>query len=250
MLNHADKKRKNKLIKKEIIKKALNFIKKEYENEATGHDYWHTYRVWKLSKFIAKNEKNKKKILKKNIEKNKERNKEKNKEKKLDLFLLEISAILHDLDDWKFSNSNNCYEKTEKFLKNLGLEKTEIKKIIDIINEISFKGSFRKPKKIEAQIVQDADRLDAIGAIGIARTFAYGGYKKRAIYDPNIKPEKIKDFEHYKNKKSTTINHFYEKLLLIKNKLNTKTAKEIAKKRHNFLLKFLKEFYDEWNFKF
>ncbi|MEM4397101.1 MAG: HD domain-containing protein [Candidatus Woesearchaeota archaeon] len=244
MLNYSDKKRKNKIIKKEIIKKAFELIKKEYENEATGHDYWHTYRVWKLSKLIAKNEKTKIDKISKIA-----KNKEKNKEKKLDFFLLEISAILHDLDDWKFSNLNNCYEKTEKFLINLGLEKTEIKKIIDIINEISFKGSFRKPKTIEAQIVQDADRLDAIGAIGIARTFAYGGYKKRAIYDPNIKPEKIKDFEHYKNKKSTTINHFYEKLLLIKNNLNTKTAKEIAKKRHKFMLKFLKEFYDEWDLK-
>ncbi|MEM3374746.1 MAG: HD domain-containing protein [Candidatus Woesearchaeota archaeon] len=210
--------------KKEKIQRCLEFIKKEYEKDTSGHDYWHSYRVWKLSKIISKREKI-------------------NLESK---FYIEISAILHDIDDWKFSKS---YEKTIKLLENLDFNKSEIKRIIKIIKEISYKGTFRKPETKEAQIVQDADRLDAIGAIGIARTFTYGGYKKRKIYDPNIKPKKPKNFKDYKKNQSTTINHFYEKLLLIKKNLNTKTAKEIAKKRHNFMVKYLKNFYDEWNLK-
>ncbi len=164
-------------------------------------------------------------------------------------FIIEMAALLHDLDDWKLSPQNDS-SGTDKWLKELHLPSTTIGQIHEIISQVSFKGAGVKTKalSLEAQIVQDADRMDAIGAIGIARTFAYGGNKGRLIYDPEIKPEMHQSFEAYKKTTAPTINHFYEKLLLLKDRLNTTTAKEIAKSRHAFMESFLKQFFAEWNY--
>jgi uncharacterized protein len=163
-------------------------------------------------------------------------------------FIIEIAALLHDVDDWKISADEN-ESRTIAWLRNIKFPEAEIEKIVQIIDQVSFKGAgvATNATSIEAKIVQDADRLDAIGAIGIARTFAYGGNKGRPIYLPGIKPEIHNDFESYKKGTAPTINHFYEKLLLLKNRLNTPTAIEMAKKRHTFMEQFLEHFYMEWN---
>jgi len=219
----------NKIMKKkEIIKKVKDYIKKALGSEPTGHDWWHSWRVWKMSKKIAKKEGG-------------------------DLFIIELAALLHDIADWKFHGGNikAGSEKVRTLLKELRVNNKTIKNICHIIDNISFKGAGVKNriKTKEGKIVQDADRLDVIGAIGIARTFAYGGYKRREIYNPNIKPKLHKSFKEYKNNKGTSINHFYEKILLLKNRLNTKTAMEIAQKRHRFLEEYLKQFFKEWEVK-
>lgn len=167
-----------------------------------------------------------------------------------DLFIIELAALLHDIADWKFYNGDTKAgsKKAKTLLKNLGVDDKTIKYICHIIDNISFKGAGvkNKIKTREGKIVQDADRLDVIGAIGIARTFAYGGHKGREIYNPEIKPKLHKSFKAYKDAKTTSINHFFEKLLLLKNRLNTKTARKIAEKRHKFLENYLKQFFKEW----
>jgi uncharacterized protein len=164
---------------------------------------------------------------------------------------VQLGALLHDIADSKFHNGDeNVGPKTARtFLENQKVEENIIQNVIDIIENISFKGgNFNKKfTSIELEIVQDADRLDAIGAIGIARTFNYGGFKNRAIYDPNVSPNLTMNKEEYKNSESPTLNHFYEKLLLLKDKMNTQTAKKLAEKRHKFMQLFLEEFYAEWN---
>lgn len=211
--------------KEKIIQKVKDYIKKTLRNEPTGHDWWHAWRVWNMAKEIVKKEGG-------------------------DLFIIELAALLHDIADWKFYNGNTKIgsEKAKTLLKKIGVDNKSINHICYIINNISFKGAGvkNKIKTKEGMIVQDADRLDVIGAIGIARTFAYGGFKGREIYNPDIKPKFHKSFKEYKNKKNTSINHFYEKLLLLKNRLNTKTAKRIARKRHQFLEGYLKQFFKEW----
>lgn len=164
-----------------------------------------------------------------------------------DKFIIEMAALLHDLDDWKL-NGNTDISKSKEWLEALDIEQNEIDKILEIIEQVSFKGAGVETKAttLEAKIVQDADRLDAIGAIGIARTFAYGGSIARLIYHPEIKPVMHNSFSTYKNNTAPTINHFYEKLLLLKELLNTNSAKKIAKKRHNFMEVFLDQFYNEW----
>ncbi len=205
------------------IKEVEKIVKKLMNKDFTGHDFFHVERVKKIAFLIAKIE---------NV--------------KVDKELLELIALLHDLDDWKIKKRN-----PKKILEKFGIEKEKISLIINEIKRISFKGAYvnSKPKTIEGKIVQDADRLDALGAIGIARCFATGSKLKKQIYNPSIKPKMHKSFSEYKNSKSTSINHFYEKLLLLKDKMNTKTAKRIASKRQNFMEKFLKEFFDEWEMK-
>ena len=211
-----------------IIQKVKDYIKNNLGSEPTGHDWWHSWRVWKMAKEIAKKEGG-------------------------DLFVIELAALLHDIADWKFYGGNIKIgsEKAKNLLKKLRVDDKTIKHICHIIDNISFKGAKVKNrmKTKEGKIVQDADRLDVIGAIGIARTFAYGGYRRREIYNPNIKPKLHKSFKEYKNNKGTSINHFYEKILLLKNRLNTKTAMEIAQKRHRFLEEYLKQFFKEWEVK-
>jgi uncharacterized protein len=211
--------------KQNIIEKTIEFVKDNLADAEGGHDWWHIYRVWQLSKHIAKNE-------------------------TADLFVVELGALLHDIADSKFYNGDETIgpKKAEEFLKSLNVEQNIIKHIVDIIENISFKGGkhAQKFKSIELDIIQDADRLDAIGAIGIARTFNYGGYKNHLLYDPNIKPNLNMTKEEYKKAQTPTINHFYEKLLLLKEKMNTKTGKEIAENRHKFMEQYLDEFYKEW----
>lgn len=208
-----------------IIEEVKKRVQKELQGETTGHDWWHVYRVWKMAKRIAKEER-----------------------LALDMFVIELAALLHDIADWKFYKEKSQSSKIREVLLGLKIDRKVSKKIIDIAQNISFKGAgvTSKMESIEGKIVQDADRLDALGAIGIARAFAYGGYKHRSIYEPEKKPIHHKSFEEYK-RGTTTINHFYEKLLLLKDRVNTKTAKKIAEARHRFMEKFLKRFFREWN---
>lgn len=206
----------------EAISLTENYVRSLFENDFTGHDWWHVNRVRNMALKIAGNEGG-------------------------DRFIIEMSALLHDVDDWKI-NTDGISSKTADWLKNIKIPDSVSNHILDVIEQVSFKGAGVKNEavSIEAKIVQDADRLDAIGAIGIARTFAYGGSKQRPIYLPEIKPELHDNFESYKKTTAPTINHFYEKLLLLKNRLNTKTAIEIAKNRHTFMETFLEQFFEEW----
>jgi len=205
--------------------KTEKFVREIFKNEGSGHDWWHVCRVRKYALKIAETEGG-------------------------NLFLIELAALLHDLDDWKLKNTTS-ENTTRKWLNHLKLKEEISEQVLRIISQVSFKGAgvSTKPTTIEAKIVQDADRLDAIGAIGIARTFAYGGSKGRLIYDPEIQPVLHNDFETYKNNTAPTINHFYEKLLLLKSRMNTKTGKKMAENRHCFIENFLKQFFNEWKVK-
>jgi uncharacterized protein len=171
-----------------------------------------------------------------------------------DVFVVTLAALLHDIADWKFYNGDDKAgsQVTRELLRKYDIAKTVLDHVCHIVDNVSFKGAKEENgiNTIEGQVVQDADRLDALGAIGIARVFAYGGSAGREIYNPNIKPTINMDFEAYKKNNSSSINHFYEKILLIKDRLNTKTAKEIAEKRHQFLLRYLDQFYEEWEAKY
>lgn len=209
-----------------IIKNTIKFVKKELANAETGHDWFHIERVYKNTKLIAKSE-------------------------NVDLFIVELAALLHDIADSKFHNGDETIgpKKAKEFLIFQKLDANIIEHIINIITNMSFSKSLDNDVKfnsLELQVVQDADRLDAIGAIGIARTFNYGGYKNRTIYNPKIRPNLNFTKDEYKKSEAPTINHFYEKLLLLKDKMNTKTGKEIAFKRHKFMEIYLEQFYNEW----
>lgn len=209
---------------KEIIQKTAEYIKQEFSNDSSGHDWWHIYRVWKNALAI-------------------------NEHEKADSFIVQLAALLHDLDDWKFNEAEDETPLRAKlWLDSCSVEPHLADKVCHIIKHISYKGAGveNKMDSLEGFIVQDADRLYAIGAIGIARAFAYGGYKNRMLYNPESKPQMHNSFEEYKKSQSDTINHFYEKLLLLKDKMNTKTAKRIAKERHEVMVKFLDDFMKEW----
>lgn len=210
--------------KQEQLLETELYIRRKFEEESSGHDWWHIDRVRKLSLKIATAE-------------------------DADLFIVELAALLHDLDDWKLNgNDPESYTKTNLWLDKIKLDTVTQNQIIKIVKQVSFKGAGvnTKPDIIEAQIVQDADRLDAIGAIGIARAFSYGGNRNRLLYDPNSEPEYHETFEAYKANSGSTINHFYEKLILLKDFMNTETAKKYALARHAFMEKFLHQFFDEW----
>lgn len=212
--------------KKLLIENTKCFVKEKLYGEGSGHDWFHIERVYNLAKFIGEKE-------------------------NADLFIVEMTALLHDIDDWKFSEGTDTNTTvTENFLSSINVSKDDINKIISIIKTMSFKGGVvdSTQSSIEGKVVQDADRLDAIGAIGIARTFAYGGSKGRQIYDPSLSPIQFTSLEQVKNEENHTINHFYEKLLKLKDLMNTDTGKELAEKRHKFMESFLDEFYSEWNF--
>ena len=205
---------------------TINFVKEKLEGAEAGHDWFHIERVWKLSKKIAEKEGG-------NLE------------------VIELSALLHDIADPKFHNGDEtlALKISQNFLEEIHVEGELIEQVLFVIKNISFKNRAEAPENhpLELQIVQDADRLDAIGAIGIARTFNFGGFKNNLMYHPEIKPNLGMNKEEYKKSNGTTINHFYEKLLLLKDLMNTETAKKIASERHNFMLQFLDEFYKEWN---
>jgi len=213
--------------KKKVIQNTIRYVKKTLEESEGGHDWFHINRVYKNALLIAKNE-------------------------KVDLFVVQIGALLHDIADSKFYDGNESIgpEKARAFLKSQEVDEEIITHIENIILFISYKSSFDSSKHFsspELNIIQDADRLDAMGAIGVARCFNYGGFKNRKLYDPEITPNLKMNKEEYKKSNAPSINHFYEKLLLLKDKMNTKTGKKLAKKRHLFMVKFLKNFFDEWN---
>ena len=211
---------------KNHITLTINFVKEKLEGAEAGHDWFHIERVWKLSKKIAEKEGG-------NLE------------------LIELSALLHDIADPKFHNGDEtlALKISQNFLEEIQVDAELIEQVLFVIKNISFKNRAEAPENppLELQIVQDADRLDAIGAIGIARTFNFGGFKNNLMYHPEIKPNLGMNKEEYKKSNGTTINHFYEKLLLLKDLMNTETAKKIASERHDFMLQFLDEFYKEWN---
>lgn len=207
----------------EQIKQTLKQkIKELFANDRSGHDYWHSIRVLNHAERIAKAE-------------------------ECDEYIVMIASLLHDADDVKIFATKD-YENARRMMSDCDLAEDTMDKVIEIIKEISFRGTETvTPKSIEGKIVQDADRLDAMGAIGIARAFAYGGNHNRAIHIPDCQPNMRMDETAYRNHEGTTINHFYEKLLLIKDMMNTDCAKAIAQKRDRYMRAFLEEFFDEWN---
>lgn len=209
-----------------IIAHTIEFVKQELENAEGGHDWFHIQRVWKNALTIASTE------------------------SEADLLIVQLGALLHDIADSKFHNGDETVgpAKTTAFLQRFNLSTTTIDHVVNIVKHISFKGGneAQKFRSLELDIVQDADRLDAIGAIGIARTFNYGGHKGRAIYDPTIQPNLNMSKEEYKASTAPTINHFYEKLLLLKDRMNTKKGKQMAEERHQFMVQFLHQFFKEW----
>jgi uncharacterized protein len=211
--------------KDQIISNTVSFVKETLKNAEGGHDWFHILRVWNNAKLIAKNE-------------------------QVDIFIVELGALLHDIADSKFNNGDETVgpKVAREFLESEKVPNEIILHIENIITNISYKGgnfqqNFTSP---ELDVIQDADRLDAIGAVGIARCFNYGGFKNRQLYNPEIAPNLSMTKEEYKNSDSPTINHFYEKLLLLKDKMNTVSGKKIAKERHQYMENFLQQFYNEW----
>lgn len=208
------------------IKKTIAFVKQQLQNAEGGHDWFHTLRVFNNANLIAEDE-------------------------NVDLFVVQLGALLHDIADSKFHNGDETIgpKIAREFLTSIGVADDVIEHVVNIIENISFKGGneVQKFTSLELQVVQDADRLDAIGAIGIARTFNYGGFKNRTLYHPDIAPNLAMSKEEYKNSEAPTINHFYEKLLLLKDRMNTKTGKQIALQRHQFMELYLEQFFAEWH---
>lgn len=212
--------------KEYIFEQLREYLKNKFLGESSGHDWWHMVRVYNNAMNIATGE-------------------------KCDMFIVQLAALLHDVADYKFNDGDEKKGSmvVKELLENFSLDKDIIEKVCYIIDNISFQGAGVKTSidTIEGMIVQDADRLDAMGAIGISRTFAYGGYAKREIHNPEIKPEYHTSFEQYKRNNSTTINHFYEKLLLLKDLMNTTTGRRIAEERHKFMEQYLEQFFLEWD---
>lgn len=207
-----------------LISSTVQFVRDTLKNAEGGHDWWHIHRVWTNAKLIAKTE-------------------------KADLLTVELAALLHDIADSKFHNGDEEIGPftAGKYLQSVNVEAEVIEHVQQIIRHISFKSSFDKATfySPELAIVQDADRLDAIGAIGIARAFNYGGFKGREIYNPEVEPNLNMNKEEYKNSPAPSINHFYEKLLLLKDKMNTATGRKMADQRHAFMETYLQQFYLE-----
>jgi uncharacterized protein len=207
-----------------IINKTIFFVQETLKNAEGGHDWWHIYRVWTNAKRIAEAEQS-------------------------DQLIVELAALLHDIADSKFHNGDEEIGPATagNYLQSINIDPTTTLHVQNIIRYMSFKSSFDKPEfhSIELAIVQDADRLDAIGAIGIARAFSYGGHKGREIYNPDVAPDPSQSKEAYKNSTAPTINHFYEKLLSLKDKMNTDTGKQLAQQRHDFMEQYLRQFYLE-----
>lgn len=213
-----------------VVTQTAKFIRTKLEGEGSGHDWWHIYRVWQLAKRIAKSEP------------------QANRE------IVELIALLHDIADWKTTAGDESVgpRLAGEYLQSLQVDVQTIRLVQEGIEDVTFRGAgvVSNPRSIEGKIAQDADKLDAIGAIGIARCFAYGGHKGHPLWDPHTKPVMHQTFEEYQKTAlghGNSINHFYEKLLLLKDRLHTKTAKKLAIKRHKYLEDFLKEFFAEWD---
>lgn len=209
----------------DLIERTANHVKTVLSGDGTGHDWWHVCRVWKMARCIGHAE-------------------------QADLLVVELAALLHDIADWKLHDGDLSVgpRMARDWLGSLGLAPSISEHVCQIIAGISFKGAAveQPPLSLEGKVVQDADRLDAMGAIGIARAFAYGGGKGRAIYDPAAKPTSHRTAEDYLKSGGTTINHFYEKLLLLKDRMNTATGRAMAQVRHEFMEDYLRRFYQEW----
>lgn len=214
------------MTQQQIIDQTVQFVKTQLQNAEGGHDWFHIERVWKNAKLIAQDE-------------------------KCDRGIVELGALLHDIADSKFHDGDETVgpRVAKEFLQSLEVPQDVMQHVENIIKYISYKGGHQSKgfSSIELDIVQDADRLDAIGAIGIARTFNYGGFKNRAIYDPNIPADLDMSSAQYKKSTAPTINHFYEKLLLLKDLMNTETGRKVAQQRHDYMQSFLDQFYAEWN---
>lgn len=214
------------MLENQIIEKTISFVQETLQHAEGGHDWFHIERVYKNTLLIAK-------------------------EENVDVFIVSLGALLHDIADAKFHNGDETVgpKVAREFLESLNVDTSVILHVENIISNISFKGGNFEQKftSPELDVIQDADRLDAIGAIGIARCFNYGGFKNRKLYDPAIEPNLNMTKAEYKKSTTPTINHFYEKLLLLKDKMNTKTGKQIAAKRHAYMEQFLVQFYGEWN---
>ncbi len=212
--------------KEHQIEKTITFVKEQLSNAEGGHDWFHIQRVLNNAMLIAKSE-------------------------EVDVFIVQLGALLHDIADSKFHNGDETVgpKIAREFLTQLNVASDVVEHVVKIIENISFAGGneIQKFNSLELDVLQDADRLDAIGAIGIARTFNYGGFKNRAMYDPEIKPNLAMTKEEYKASNAPTINHFYEKLLLLKDNMNTETGRRVAADRHQFMEQFLEQFYAEWD---
>lgn len=211
----------------QLIETTKNFVKETLKNAEGGHDWFHTERVYQNALMISKTE-------------------------NVDVLVVELGALLHDIADSKFHDGDETVgpKLAREFLFNNNVDSLVIEHVVNIIKNISFKNTLGNQSGFtskELEVIQDADRLDAIGAIGIARCFNYGGFKNRPLHDPSIKPNLNMNKEDYKASNAPTINHFYEKLLLLKDKMNTKTGKKIAEERHKFMELYLKQFFAEWN---
>ncbi|MDO6818288.1 HD domain-containing protein [Zobellia sp. 1_MG-2023] len=213
----------------EIVEQTIAFVKETLQGAEGGHDWFHIQRVFNNTLLIAK-------------------------EENVDILVVSLGALLHDIADAKFNNGDETVgpKLAHQFLTDLKVDHKTIDHVIQIIENISFKNSLEKNKEerfssLELAVVQDADRLDAMGAIGIARAFNYGGFKNRELYNPEIAPNLKMSKEEYKKSKAPTLNHFYEKLLFLKDKMNTQTGEKLAEERHEYMLGFLKQFYQEWN---
>jgi len=211
---------------KQVIERTANYIRGQFEGEGSGHDWWHIHRVWKNSISIGEKEGG-------------------------DMFVVQLGALLHDIDDFKLHGGDSSVGAREarKYLKSLGVNEDVVNHVCEIVGDISFKGAGEeKPMRtLEGRIVRDADRLDAMGAIGIARCFAYGGYKGTPIHLPDVKPKLHETTEEYITRQSSQINHFYEKLLLLKELMLTDTGKKMAEGRHRYMLEYLEQFDKEWD---
>ncbi len=202
-------------------------IQETFQDDATGHDWWHIWRVRNTAVAIAKAE-------------------------GAQLAVVELAALLHDIADWKFHDGDDSAgpAAAQRWLESFNLPTSLVELVATIVGEVSFKGAGVKttPSSLEGMCVQDADRLDAIGAIGISRVFAYGGHAGQAIHDPNLAPTAHQSFEEYKSKRSTSINHFHEKLLLLADRMHTSTGRQLAQQRHQFMADYLEQFASEWDF--
>lgn len=210
----------------EILEKTIAFVKLSLEGETTGHDWWHIYRVWQNALRIGQ-------------------------EEGADLFVVQLAALLHDISDYKLNGGDEELgpRLAMDWLSGIGVDPGIVRPVGKIIHEVTFRGADTPafpPASLEGRVVQDADRLDALGAVGIARAFAYGGSKGRPIYDPAVEPARHSSFEEYKRNLSPTINHFYEKLLLLSERMNTETGRRIAQERHRYMEAFLEQFFREW----
>ncbi len=209
-----------------IIRQTITHVKETLRGSESGHDWWHIQRVYNNARHIATQE-------------------------NADMLIVELGALLHDIADSKFhgGDENIGPQKARLFLQSLPVDEPIISHVEKIIRNISFKGGNEQATFASSELhaVQDADRLDALGAIGIARAFNYGGFKNRELYNPGIRPNLNMTKDEYKNSAAPTINHFYEKLLLLKDRMNTETGRKMAEQRHLFMLQYLDHFYDEWN---